>query len=155
MKSIEFVRWGGLSAVNHKKLRKGNDGFHAPPVKRGIYVFHPDWIELFLVAWKWYRKVNKDPDDYEKERIYMKQRRFKYSGKIWTHLHHIHPSITYYKTSGSWYLTDTDCLPQLIKLEVKSMNKQLNNSDHFFATCEKDAYKYMSKDHMEFFIEKV
>lgn len=66
MKKIEFVRWGGLSAVQHKEFYKLNT-FHSPPLKRGIYVFHPEWIEPFLVSWKWWKG---------EERINIKQRRF-------------------------------------------------------------------------------
>lgn len=147
MKKIEFIRWGGLSAVNHKKFFK-TDFFHAPPLKKGVYVFHKDWVEPFLYAWKEYKGG-------ERKRI--RPRHFKYSGKIWTHLHYIHPEIIYYRQSGSWYETDTDCLSKLIKLEFKNMNKQLNNDELFARSgwiCN-PASNYMSRDHMEFFIEKI
>ena len=148
MKKIEFVRWGGLSSVNHKKIFR-KDSFHAPPVKRGIYVFHPQWIELFLVAWKWY------DNDGEKKKHIDKQRRFKYEGKIWTHVFHSHPEITYYRHKGEWYETDTSCIPKIFSLESKKMAKQINSDPNWGGKWYRHANKWVSKDHMELFIEKV
>jgi len=82
MKKLEFVRFGGLSLVNYKKLYK-QDSFHSPPCKRGIYAFIFPYIEDFLWVWK----VNSD-GNYKKNinKYHRKNRRkFKYNGNIWCH----------------------------------------------------------------------
>ena len=146
---MELIRWGGLSSVNHKQAFKG-DSFHSPPLKRGIYVFHPKWIELFLVAWKWYS------DDGEKKKHIDKQRRFNYDGKIWTHLFFNHPEITYYRHKNDWYETDTSCINKIFAIEKKKMGKQINSDlDMTGGKWYRDAYKRVSKDHMELFIERI
>ena len=144
MKKIEFIRWGDLSQQNHKEFIKENT-FHSPPLKKGIYVFHSDWIEYFLVAWK---------DDFAK----MKPKRFQYSGKIWTHLYYPDSAVSYFRQKGSWHETSTEWLPTLFKIDVKMMNKDINS--RYKRLCpewqwEQKAYKHTSYDHLELFIEKI
>ena len=137
---MKFIRWGGLSSVNHKKAFK-EDTFHSPPLKRGIYVFHPKFIETFLISWKLYNK-----DDSKK---YIKKRSFDYNGKIWTHIFHNHSEITYYRRKNGWYETDTDSLNKLFSIEIKSMDKQIKKDYGYSLT-----YKSVTYDHMELFIER-
>ncbi len=46
-------------------------------------------------------------------------------------------------------------LSKLIKLEVKDMNKQINSDSNFGFDWNPKAHRWVCKDHMEFFIEKV
>ena len=144
MEKIEFIRWGDLSQQNHKKFRKESpDSFHCPPLNKGIYVFHSKWIEYFLVAWK---------DDFKG----MKAKKIKYEGKIWTHLYHVSPKIHYYRQSGTWHETSTKCLSAIYKTEKNKMNKDANkNAKKYGLDYKRDAYKHISCDHLELFIEKI
>jgi len=166
---MEFVRWGGLSAVKQKerfvpdKILKSDHEigtFHRPPTRRGIYAFLPDCIEMFLVAWKLFDKEKQD----ENGRNILKKefehpRRFSYSGKIWTHIHVNHPQVTYYRKRDSWYETDTDSLPIILKLHKWELNNEGSN-DSFFGQA-KDfpeisrVWRRFCKDHFEVFIERV
>lgn len=162
-----FIRWGGLSPKNvkrspHKKDENGlpkEKGYHYPPVKKGIYAFHEGWVEWFLVSWKLYKYLGQE-EGYKRISLPNKKRVFQYEGKIWTHMHYIHPEIRYYRESGSWFETHTDCLDKLLKLEYQ----QLRNG--YGETCkdwgcpesafnDKNVKKHYSLDHVEFFIEKV
>jgi len=136
---MNFVRWGNLNKVSHKKAFK-QEGYHKPPLKKGIYVFHPKFIELFLVAWKF-------------EQSDLKRHSFEYEGKIWTHLFHHHPEITYYRQSKEWYETDTKCLEKLFSLEVKERSKEINKDKIMASKWLKHAWKYMCMDSFELFIE--
>jgi hypothetical protein len=136
-KKIKLVRWGGLSSVDHSKFYKKRS-YHSPPVKKGIFVFHPDFIEPFLYAWKLYDKNDK--------RNKIRKQTFNYSGKLWTHLYYNDPEITYYrvceKWAKRWYETDTDSIEKIYKLEVQSIIDEYGNG----LRC--------TMDHMELFIEK-
>lgn len=48
MKDLYFIRFGGLSSVTQKGY--GKDGYHSPPVKRGLYAFPYNCIEHFLIT---------------------------------------------------------------------------------------------------------
>jgi len=49
-KGMQFVRYGGLSSVKQKGYSKDIPTFHAPPVRRGIYAFPANAVELFLLG---------------------------------------------------------------------------------------------------------
>ena len=139
---MKFVRWGNLNLVNQRKAFK-EEGFHKPPSRKGIYVFHPDFIELFLIAWKFDK-----PD--------LKFKKFNYEGKIWTHMFYNHPEITYYRKSKEWYLTDTKSVKKILALEINKLNKSSNKDliNNWGVGWKKDAWKWFTKDHFEFFIDK-
>ena len=48
MRRIKFLRFGGLSPV--KQEGYGNDTFHAPPARYGIYCFPETAMERFLLG---------------------------------------------------------------------------------------------------------
>ena len=58
---MEFVRFGGLSQVNQKKINKLHrpDGrtYHQAPLNKGIYAFIYPYIENFLWAWRAFPKT--------------------------------------------------------------------------------------------------
>ena len=72
MKRIKFLRFGGLSPV--KQEGYGNDTFHAPPARYGIYCFPETAMERFLLGKGVFdnrrmvpvdvNKVKKDKDGY-------------------------------------------------------------------------------------------
>lgn len=174
MRQLEFIRWGGLSPVKQKErfipdkvLRNPNKGdfgffgtFHRPPARKGIYAFVPGAIEMFLVAWKIYNKPDKD-GNYSLKKEYEHARKFKHSGKLWTHIHTVHPEIKYYRNRDSWYETDTDSFEKILKLHKWELSKETTsgkqcewNRSHCnnFSDFNR-AWKIYSKDHFEVFIE--
>ena len=168
MKQLEFIRWGGLSPVKQERYVPDKilyDGleheefgffgtFHRPPARKGVYVFIPGFVEMFLVAWKLYDKYDKIKKEYEHAK------RFMYSGKIWTHIYEVDPEITYYRRRDCWYETDTDSLPHLIKVHKWRLCKEAC-SDEWMKMGVKDfssfmrAWKLFDKDHFEVFIERI
>lgn len=48
LKKVKFLRFGGLSPVI--QYGYGNNTFHAPPAKKGIYAFPYPFIEWFLLG---------------------------------------------------------------------------------------------------------
>lgn len=151
MKKIKFVRYGGLSPVNHKKIYK-EDHFHSPPKKKGIYAFIFPYIEHFLWVWK--------TDDHKK---YSKRNRreFEYTGEIWTHFVNEATIIgCILEIKKDWVKIHTDDLGKCLDLVKKSDRRQLNKDDGLVELPRKinDPYKglmSMSKDHLEVFIERV
>lgn len=144
---MKFVRYGGLSSVNQKVRYKAED-FHAPPAKRGIYCFHPEFIEPFLYYWK------KDKKELDSNR-----REFEYNGEIWTHMFIPKYNHLYTKRHGSWYLTNTSCLKQIISKYIASENKDILTWMGKYANKFGDNHSIYkrngNKDAMELFIEKV
>lgn len=49
-KNIKFARVGGLSPVKQKGYNKGEETFHSPPCKKGIYAFVHPYYEPFLLG---------------------------------------------------------------------------------------------------------
>jgi hypothetical protein len=47
--SYEFIRFGVLSPMDHKK-RYGGHGFHSPPKKKGFYAFPHNGVDKFLLT---------------------------------------------------------------------------------------------------------
>lgn len=47
--SYEFIRYGGLSKMD-QSIRHGQDSFHAPPRRKGIYAFPVDLVDKFLLS---------------------------------------------------------------------------------------------------------
>jgi hypothetical protein len=39
-----------------------------------------------------------------------KLKHISHRGKVWTHYYHPSDEIRYYRSSGSWYETETDCV---------------------------------------------
>jgi len=169
MKQLEFIRWGGLSPVKQKRFvpdkilydRKQHEEFgffgtfHRPPARKGVYAFIPGFIEMFLVAWKMYKEVD-GKSVLKKE--YEHARKFRYSGKIWTHIYEVDPSVTYYRKRDCWYETDTDSLEYLIKIHKWRLSKEACNDEWMevkdFSSFMR-AWKLFDKDHFEVFIERV
>lgn len=178
MKQMEFIRLGGLSPViqdryeSEEKLNSNREEmddipgigvyFHSPPARKGIYAFLPGFIEMFLVSWKIY-KYDDETEKYSLKKEFSRARRFKYSGKLWIHIHVVDPEITYYRQRGSWYETDTDSLPIILKKYKWILSKDITSKerDEWSRTPVKDfnsfirAWKIFSKDEFEVFIERV
>ena len=49
-KSIQFLRWGGLSPVIQKGFDASMPTMHSPPARRGIYAFPKGRVERFLIG---------------------------------------------------------------------------------------------------------
>jgi hypothetical protein len=156
-KPLTFVRFGGLSKVNQKMFYK-DDTFHAPPAKKGIYAFIWPYIDNFLWGWK----IPDVPDETEEQwrkrkKAYIKKHRkkFKYRGMIWTHF--VDATIEG-RRKGSWVEIHTDELEKLLK-KVKHIDaKRLMSfrpGDIVTDPYKKGQGGYMSRDHLEVFIEKV
>lgn len=156
MNSIKFVRFGGLSPVNHKKFYK-QDTYHSPPCKKGIYAFIYPYIEPFLFAWKIKDCTNsKSFSDY-----YRREKRiFDYTGYIWTHwINEARKEGCIKDIKKEWCKIHTDNLSNLLKKVKHCDIKQLRNGYTFESNIH-DPYKRglggnMSMDHLEVFIERV
>jgi hypothetical protein len=158
MKQIKFVRFGGLSPVNHKKFYK-QDSFHSPPCKKGIYAFIFPYIEDFLWAWK----VPGDGTTYTFSKYRKENRReFTYEGKLWVHwldeARKLGLGLEYKK---DWVKIHTSSLLELLKL-IKQEDRVQLKEKYNIGTHENihDPYKrglggFMSKDHLEVFIERI
>jgi hypothetical protein len=156
-KPITFIRFGGLSAVNHKKFYKG-DSYHSPPVKKGIYAFVWPYINDFLWVWKIpFKEDETEADWIKRKNDYIKKNRkkFIYRGMVWTHFTDVARGG---RRSGSWVEIHTDDLMTLFR---KTKHKDIKQLMSYGATeVIKDPYKrglggHMSTDHLEVFIEKV
>lgn len=175
---IEFVRFGGLSKVNHKKARrlKKDESYHVAPVNKGIYAFIFPYIEGFL--WTWKIDTSKlvkemDADDLSlaerevKHKKFFKseyrrlRKKFKYKGYIWTHFTDLarkyRIGVDY---SGEWVKVHTNDLPFLLKKDKHETMRYHDGDIMLKSVSMVDPYKrglggYYSRDHLEVFIEKV
>ncbi len=150
MKSIEFVRFGGLSPVNHKELYK-LDTFHSPPVKKGIYAFIFPYIEDFLWRWK--------TTNHKKYHI-NNRKQFKYTGDIWCHFksqaRSLGVGIEYKK---EWVKIHTSDLPIVLN-KTKHHDRKDLRCRYDITHPIRDPYKrgcggFVSREHLEVFIERV
>lgn len=139
MKKISLIRYGKFN-TNHKEFYGKEDSYHSPPLKKGLYVFYPNFIEPFLYLWKENEQTGK-----------LKQIKIVYSGKIWTHVYHNHPEIKYYQNIKSWYETDTNSIQKIFKIEVHCLMK---GGTEFVGEFRKNNYKRTTFDHLELFINK-
>lgn len=172
---LEFVRFGGLSKVNHKKLRRTVNedmySYHYPPVNKGIYAFIYPYIENFLWVWKLnfsnfekqIEKENISVEEHEKKRIkfykseYRRLRKkFKYTGMIWTHFNEIarkyNIGIEY---TDTWVKIHTNDLEFLLKMDKHETIKETETSRIIVDPYKRGLGGYYSRDHLEVFIEKV
>jgi hypothetical protein len=163
-KPVDLVRFGGLSPTSHKKFYKNGGTFHSPPVKKGIYAFIWPYIEDFLWVWK-IPDIPNEPEGAWKKRKneYMKKntKRFKYSGMIWTHFVDVAPEG---RRVGSWVEIHTDDLHKILKKVKHRDVRELMGDKFLYPAGTKtpiiDPYKkglggFMSKDHLEVFIERL
>jgi hypothetical protein len=182
---IVFVRFGGLSGTNQKKVNKihrpdfkTKNYFHQAPKSKGIYAFIYPYIENFL----WAFKANKIKDIWEcdndllstrEQKEYLEdwerkenkqfqkeykrlRRKFTYNGMIWCH--HI-DYVTGGRRKGSWVEIHTRELERILK-KVMHDDMAALRKDSWFDGIAKNPYKrglngYMSKDCLEVFIEHV
>ena len=156
-KPITFVRFGGLSSTSQKKFYK-KDTFHSPPAKKGIFAFIWPYVEDFLWVWKVKYIPNETEAEWKKRKNeYMKKntKKFQYSGMIWTHFGDV---ITGGIHKGTWVKIHTNELNDILKKikhrDTKEVMKYVGKEPI------QDPYKrglggFMSKDHLEVFIEKV
>ena len=152
MKRLEFVRFGGLSPVNHKKFYK-TDSYHSPPRRKGIYAFIFPYIEDFLWCWKL------DGDDYIKDRKKYhrtNRRKFKYSGDIWTHgveeAKKLNCGLDF---SKAWVKIHTDNLNNVLTLMKQTDRIQLKDKETIHDPYKRGLGGWISKDHLEVFIERI
>lgn len=165
---MKFIRFGAISASTNYPKDSGSSSFHTPPKEKGIFAFIHPYIEPFLFAWKLKAKPDETDEEYKKryKQWYRREKRiFEYDGPLWSHFETKGIKI------GSWYLTDTHDLPELLQ-----KNKHLNaihclqrllsggltpGGDFDFhkeIVKIKDPYKrglggFVSKDSLEVFIE--
>ncbi len=160
MKKVKFIRFGGLSPVNHKKFYK-MDTYHSPPKRKGIYCFIHPYIETFLIAWK-----VKHNDDYEKSfhKWYKREKRvFEYTGNIWVHyINEARQCGCVQEIKKEWVKIHTsdlkDVLAKVMHTDRVSLKHDLMMGD--VGPDVIDPYKrglngWMSKDHLEVFIERI
>lgn len=145
---MTFIRFGGLSLVNQKERYK-LDSYHAPPARKGLYCFHPEFVVPFLYYWK--KDGRKDLDS--------NKRVFKYNGYIWTHIYFpkLEAKGYYFDHNKEWHLTHTRYLEKIFSKEIASMNKCLLGDKYMGKSLLKEnlsryAWRWSSKDHMELFI---
>jgi len=157
MNKTKFVRFGGLSTVNHKTFYK-TDTFHSPPVKNGLYAFIYPYIDDFL--WVWKIKNDDKLKDYRKSN----RKVFNYTGDIWVHWVDVVKRLGYgmdYKKS--WAKIHTDCLNECFKIVKLQDRRELGSHECTMIDVRNnilDPYKrglggFMSRDHLEVFIERV
>jgi len=48
MRDIKFIRWGNIKPS--KQFGYGEDSYHAPPAKKGLYAFPIEFVEEFLLG---------------------------------------------------------------------------------------------------------
>jgi len=161
----EFVRFGGLSKVNYKYLRREptepGEGkpskFHRPPVKNGVYAFIYPYMEDFLWAWKVKTKNVSFKTEYRRLR-----KKFTYKGYVWTHF--VDEAIKYSignRYNDSWVEIHTDDLYFLLNKVMHNDIVYLCKDANLYNTKQiHDPYKrglggIMCRDHLEVFIEKV
>lgn len=156
MEKMVFARVGGLSAHKYKKKKKVTNPdeeesgfvntFHSPPVKKGVYAFIWPYIEPFLWAWS---------ETNQKEEKINGIRKFTYEGDLWCHFTEF--VDVGHEFNGSWVKIHTSELPALLRKVNHADSKELAKDG---ITLPTNAYKrgrggYMSRDHLEVFIEKV
>lgn len=154
---MKFIRFGGLSSVNHKKFYK-IDSYHSPPCKRGVYAFIYPYVEDFLISWKignhdesWRVRYNK---------FYRENKKiFDYKGDVWVHF--IDEAIKLncdIEIKKDWVKVSTKDLKKLFSVVKHNRMKDLNKD--FKRPDLKDPYKkglggFYCKDELEVFIEKL
>jgi hypothetical protein len=153
---IIFVRFGNLNVQKYDKYI--DNEFHKPPVKYGVFAFIWPYIEPFLYTWKFPESNDSEnAEDYNKRIKKWKRinyKKFEYSGYIWTHFTDFNiPG----RRIGSWIEIHTDDLNEIMKKQKHQDIKQLYK---YGAKQIIDPYKkglggYMSRDHLEVFIEKI
>lgn len=159
---MKFIRFGGLSPVNHKKFYK-IDSYHSPPCKRGVYAFIYPYVEDFLISWKisnhdesWRARYNK---------FYRANKKiFEYKGNVWVHF--IEEAVKLnmnIEIKKDWVKVNTKDLKRLfsvvkhkrmVELQKDYITYGINTKDL------KDPYKrglggFFCKDELEVFIEKI
>jgi len=161
-KSIIFVRYGGLSKIDQKKYGISQN-FHKAPANKGIFAFTWPYIEDFLWAWKVPFKEGETEDEQNKRLkkfIKNNRKKFTYSGWIWTHFENV-PNNMIKRRSGSWIEIHTSDFQKLFKkqkhTDMKGLDKNLYGISKDIV---KDPYKrglggFISRDHLEVFIEKI
>lgn len=153
-KKIKLVRYGGLSSINHKQFYK-QDSYHSPPVKNGIYAFIFPYIEDFLWIWK----TKSDLTDLKF--IRKNRRTFLYNGFVWVHWIDKAMECGYgIKYKKSWVKIHTDDLNILFKKVQQNDRLYLKMKNNINPIKIPNPYKrglngFMSRDHLEVFIEKV
>ena len=163
-----FVRYGGLSRVNHKKFFKKEEGFHIPPAKKGIYAFIWPYVDPFLWAWKVNTKGMVSEEAINKQiqkagRLW--RRKFHYNGLLWTHFQDV---VKGGRRWGSWVEVHTDDLPEILKkqkhFDRKELQKLYCSLKMETGTGIRDPYKIgsidngcfsLSREHLEVFIERI
>lgn len=149
MKHIKFIRYGGLSSINHKKFYK-MDTFHSPPAKKGIYAFIFPYIEDFLWLWK-------VKDDFSNFKLIKKERRiFTYKGTLWVHW--IEEAIKQgygIKYHKNWVKIHTNNFIKLFKTVKQSDRIFLKSKYNISDPYKRGLGGYIAKDHLEVFIEKI
>ncbi len=132
IKTIMFVRWGGLSPVKQKGYRKPSKilDFNKPPSRKGIYAFVWPLIdkEYLMYHKESCLKKNSNNHMYTKDGKLQKPRKFRYVGLIWHHLEGFlkdKNQILYKK--GSWVKTSMEdyilALNKAIHLSIREFRQ--------------------------------
>jgi hypothetical protein len=64
---MKFIRYGNLNKSDYKNSGVNGDPYNYPPKRYGIFAFPYCKIELFMITWKYSKKVLKMTSEYLKE----------------------------------------------------------------------------------------
>ena len=161
---MKFIRFGGLSPVNHKKFYK-TDSYHSPPCRKGIYAFIYPYVENFLISWK----VNGVDVDANWKKRYDKFYRtnkkvFEHKGNIWVHF--VEEAIKLnidIEIKKEWVKVNTKDLKRLFSVVKHNRMAELKKDYILYGVGEnflKNPYKkglggFFCKDELEVFIERI
>jgi len=127
-RGVRLVRFGGLSAINHGRLRKEKpDSEHCPPRRKGIYAFPWPHMDLFFVCWH---------DQGNRELMHNGVRDFYYDGPIWTHIcgNRCDPCLYHDRKCkkvewvGAWHEVSAQEFAEIYRRDCHDLNKSLVKS---------------------------
>ena len=129
---MRFIRFGQINKLIDYKDISAN-GYHSPPVAKGLYAFPEHKVEIYLVAWK-YDKA----EEAALNNLMRKDRKvFTYCGPIW---HHFVKDSKSNHIQGAWAL---DAMSDYKKILRKNFSRFIY-VDGRHIRC--------SRDHFEVFI---
>ena len=150
----EFIRYGSLKSKKQKGY--GEDGFHAPPARRGIYAMSKPFQELFLVSCLYETQPglyteNQFWDKKKRRERFRKTKKFfrKDRGFIWSHLENV-PNHLVFGRHNSWVKTELKVWRKYLNKRImKMLNEKI---EHWEGPM---ILGYKSKDEFEVFFEKI
>lgn len=181
--NIKFIRFGGLSPVIQEGY--GEDGYHAPPARKGFYAFPETTIERFLLGSNVFdqrrmvkidpSKVKKDEYGYPHGAVRWKDNKSakffdenydkmsddelkEYRNKNQCYTKHCKPKKFEYHGNIWHHLQTRDVIKQKgswVLSNYQSWLKAFRKEYAFHKTSLVTAFTRYSKDHFEVFIERI